>query len=117
MLQQRLRQSNIGGAANAKLPNGGSKGITPLSPCVEHVDIARELLSAHRSHIDGLMATLRMEMDVVRDFETILQDGEESDGPTEDDVLDYFESMQMCLDERTEMGNTLRKQLDQISQG
>jgi len=117
MLQQRLRQSSIGGAVNTKLPNGRSKGVTPLSPCVEHVDIARELLSAHRSHIDGLMATLRMEMDVVRDFETILQDGEESDRPTEDDVLDYFESMQMCLDERTEMGNTLRKQLDQISQG
>ena len=88
-------------------------------PELEHVGIAGALLSAHRYHIDGLMATLRVEMDVVRDFEASVQTGQiygAAAGPSEDDVLDYFESVQMCLDERAEMGNALRKALDKISE-
>jgi len=115
MLQNRLRQS-IAGAAGAKYSgiNGAGNGTAPLSPCVEHVDIARELLAVHRSHIDGLMAMLRMDMDTINNFEAILQDEQ---GPMEDDVLEYFESIQAGLEERFDMSKDLHSQLDKISRG
>jgi hypothetical protein len=112
MLQNRLRQSSVGGAG-AKYP--GNNGETNLSPCIEHVDIAQELLVVHRSHIDGLMATLRKDMDIINEFEAILQDDQQ--GPTEDDVLSYFESIQASLDERFDMSRNLHAELDKISRG
>lgn len=115
MLQKRLRQSSVGGAgAKYSGNNGAGNGGAPLSPCVEHVDIARELLAVHRSHIDGLMATLRMDMDIINNFEAILQDEQ---GPTEEDVLEYFESIQACLEERFDMSRELHSELDKISRG
>ena len=115
MLQKRLRQSSVGGAGAKYSGNKGAGiGGAPLSPCVEHVDIARELLAVHRAHIDGLMETLRMDMDVINNFEAILQDEQ---GPTEEDVLEYFESIQACLEERFDMGRELHSELDKISRG
>ena len=69
----------------------------------------------HRSHIDGLMATLRKDMDIINEFEAILQDDQQ--GPTEDDVLSYFESIQASLEERFDMSRNLHAQLDKISRG
>ena len=111
MLQNRLRQSSVGGAG-AKY--SGNNGEANLSPCIEHVDIAQELLVVHRSHIDGLMATLRMDMDIINEFEAILQDDQ---GPSEDDVLSYFESIQASLEERFDMSRNVHSQLDKISRG
>ena len=114
MLQKRLRQSSVGGAGKYSGSNGAGNTGAPLSPCVEHVDIARELLAVHRSHIDGLMATLRLDMDIINNFETTLQ---AEHGPTEEDVLEYFESIQACLEERFDMSRELHSQLDKISRG
>ena len=40
-----------------------------------------------------IMETLKVEMDALRDFETLLVEG---DGPSEEEVLQYFESVQIC---------------------
>jgi len=126
MLQNRLRQSSVGGAG-AKY--SGNKGEANLSPCIEHVDIAQELLVVHRSHIDGLMATLRMDMDIINEFEAILPtlrmdmdiinefEAILHQGPSEDDVLSYFESIQASLEERFDMSRNVHSQLDKISRG
>ena len=112
MLQNRLRKSSVGGAGTKY---SGNNGEANLSPCIEHVDIAQELLVVHRSHIDGLMATLRKDMDIINEFEAVLQDDDQ--GPTEDDVLSYFESIQTSLEERFDMSRNLHAELDKISRG
>lgn len=88
----------------------------PLSPsgAPEHMVIAVRLLKAHKDHVDSIMETLRMEMDVLRDFDKLL---EEPGRPMEEEVLNYFESVGLCLDQRTQAGLTLQSEMDMISRG
>mmetsp|Transcript_18030 Transcript_18030/g.24982 ORF Transcript_18030/g.24982 Transcript_18030/m.24982 type:complete len:110 (+) Transcript_18030:44-373(+) len=78
----------------------------------EHLSIARQLLDAHRMHVDKIMETLRVEMDSMRDFEhKIMNDKKLS----EEEVLTYFESIGLCLDQRTSSGEVLQDELDRIA--
>lgn len=86
----------------------------PLLPM--HTKIAYELLEAHKKHIDQIMETLKVEMDALKDFElTILEKGPVR--PTEEEVLDYFESLGLCLEQRKKAGMIMQKKMDRISHG
>lgn len=80
----------------------------------EHMVIAIRLLRAHKEHVDTVMGTLKIEMDTLRDFDNLL---EETGRPTEEEVLDYFESLGLCLDQRTQSGAQLQREMDRISRG
>jgi archaellum component FlaD/FlaE len=80
----------------------------------EHMVIAIRLLRAHKEHVDTVMETLKVEMDTLRDFDNLL---EETGRPTEEEVLDYFESLGLCLDQRTQSGSQLQREMDRISRG
>jgi len=80
----------------------------------EHMVIAIRLLRAHKEHVDTIMETLRVEMDTLRDFDSLL---EESGRPTEEETLDYFEAIGLCLDQRAQSGAMMQKELDLISRG
>lgn len=82
----------------------------------EHTRIAQALVEAHKKHVDIIMETLKVEMDALKEFElTMLEEGPLR--PTEDEVLDYFESVGLCLDQRAKAGAILQKRMDKISQG
>ncbi|KAG7351931.1 CLASP N terminal-domain containing protein [Nitzschia inconspicua] len=82
----------------------------------EHTKIAHQLLEAHKVHIDQVMEVLKVEMDALKDFELILlEDGPRR--PTEEEVLEYFESLGLCLEQRTKAGQILQRKMDRISQG
>lgn len=80
----------------------------------EHMVIAIRLLRAHKLHVDRIMETLKMEMDALRDFDRLL---EEAGRPTEEETLDYFESVGLCLDQRGQASAQLQHELDRISRG
>ena len=82
----------------------------------EHLNLAQTLLDAHREHMDKIMETLRLEMDTMKEFEELLM-SKDTSTPSEEQVLDYFESVGLCLDQRTESGKELQIAMDQISQG
>mmetsp|Transcript_15171 Transcript_15171/g.22283 ORF Transcript_15171/g.22283 Transcript_15171/m.22283 type:complete len:812 (-) Transcript_15171:155-2590(-) len=96
----------------------------------DHVKIGHQILLAHRNHIDELMETLRREMDSVGRFEILLAssqpqqsymngggDGGGGGALTEEDVLEYFEAVAVCLEERSENGKRFEQTLDKISRG
>ncbi|CAB9501548.1 cytoplasmic linker associated protein [Seminavis robusta] len=85
---------------------------TPLLP--EHYIIAEQLLRVHKTHVDQIMETLKIEMDTLRDFEQSL---EHEQAPSPEQVLDYFESVGLCLDQRTTAGNIMQREMDRISKG
>ena len=146
MLQERLRGVAFplpgGGELDPSQASSGSEGqgqegilTASLSHCPEHLSIAEELLAAHKSSMDELMQTLRVEMDVLRDFELMIrlsqEEGENSQSgrnrnnipsgaakrPTNEDVLDYFECVALCIDERTDIGEKLCSDIDRIGRG
>lgn len=81
-----------------------------------HTKIAYELLEAHKTHVDQVMETLKVEMDALKDFEMImLEQGPLR--PSEEEVLEYFESLGLCLEQRKKAGSILQKKMDRISQG
>eukprot|EP00980_Cylindrotheca_fusiformis_P015562 scaffold4445_cov132-Cylindrotheca_fusiformis.AAC.5 len=82
-------------------------------PMPEHLKIAHELLESHKQHVDHIMETLKVEMDALRDFETLLLEGRAD----ETEVLQYFESVVLCLEARTKAGTMLQQKMDKISQG
>lgn len=82
----------------------------------EHIRIAQEVLEAHKKHVDQVMETLKVEMDALKEFEVILLDGAPQ-RPTEDEVLEYFESVGLCVEQRAKAGSILQKKMDKISQG
>lgn len=86
--------------------------VVPSAP--EHMVIAIRLLRAHKLHVDRIMETLKMEMDALRDFDRLL---EQAGRPTEEEVLDYFESVGLCLDQRSQASARLQLELDRISRG
>ena len=63
------------------------------------------------------METLKVEMDALKDFELVLLEESPKGRPTEDEVLEYFESVGLCLEQRTKAGSILQKKMDRISQG
>lgn len=98
-----------------EVPNATPKSTgTPLAAAPEHMVIAIRLLRAHKAHVDAIMETLKIEMDTLRDFDKLL---EEPGRPLEEEVLDYFESVGLCLDQRTQAGASLQREMDQISRG
>jgi hypothetical protein len=94
-------------------PLSPTKNVAASQP-PEHMVIAIRLLRAHKVHVDRIMEILRMEMDALRDFDQLL---EESGRPTEEEVLDYFESVGLCLDQRSQTSAQLQHELDRISRG
>ena len=62
------------------------------------------------------MEILKVEMDALKDFELVLLEHEPR-RPTEDEVLEYFESVGLCMEQRTKVGSILQKRMDKISKG
>ncbi|VEU34818.1 unnamed protein product [Pseudo-nitzschia multistriata] len=81
-----------------------------------HTKIAYELVEAHKLHIDQVMETLKVEMDALKDFELVLLE-QGPVRPTEEEVVEYFESLGLCLEQRKKAGAILQKKMDRISQG
>lgn len=87
----------------------------------ENYQVANQLLAAHKLYIDDLMESLRGEMNTVRDFETLLvksQSHPRDDGaygPSEDDVLKYYEAVYSYLDKGGDNSIKLRKEMERIS--
>lgn len=86
----------------------------PVQQAPEHMVIAIRLLRAHKEHVDSIMETLRIEMDTLRDFDRLL---EQAGRPTEEEVLDYYESVGLCLEQRSAAGARLQQELDRVSRG
>jgi hypothetical protein len=86
----------------------------PPTQAPEHMGIAIRLLRSHKEHVDTIMETLKVEMDTLRDFDKLL---EKSGRPTEEEVLDYFEALGLCLDQRSQSGIVLQREMDRISRG
>ena len=112
-LQERFRQSS----SNLVEAPEESAPVDDTLVHTEHKQIAEQLLEAHRIHVDKIMETLRMEMDALKEFEQLVLDETRPTRPTEDEVLDYFESVGLCLDQRTTSGKELQKEMDRISKG
>jgi hypothetical protein len=55
-------------------------------------------------------------MDALKDFELILLE-EGPRRPSEEEVLEYFESVGLCLEQRSKAGTILQKRMDRISMG
>lgn len=134
LLQERLK-----GAEQARDVGNGRSGTNGESSeskvreaaSSENLQVAMQLLQAHKTYIDELMENLRLEMNVVRDFETVVTKakrqkedniggdaaGESGNGihPSEDEVLGYFEMVYGFLDKGAENGLKLRKAMDQVS--
>lgn len=91
-----------------------SSSASLVSTAPEHMVIAIRLLRAHKAHVDQIMETLKIEMDTLRDFDRLL---EEPGRPSEEEVLDYFESVGLCLDQRLQAGQQLQREMDRISRG
>ena len=112
--------ANVGATAETPIsvdPPGAVGGQAPAQ-LPEHVVIAQDLLEAHKAHVDQIMETLKIEMDALKDFEHALMTSPGTrEYVTEEEVLEYFESVGLCLDQRTSAGNTLRKGMDRISKG
>mmetsp|Transcript_27941 Transcript_27941/g.67990 ORF Transcript_27941/g.67990 Transcript_27941/m.67990 type:complete len:533 (-) Transcript_27941:35-1633(-) len=83
----------------------------------EHIKIAQDLLESHKQHVDQIMETLKVEMDALRDFEAVLMEQNQNGRPSEEEVLQYFESVGLCLEARTKAGTILQTKMDKISQG
>jgi len=94
--------------------NGSEISDHPHLPI--HTKIAYELLEAHKLHIDQVMETLKVEMDALKDFEFILLE-QGPVRPTEEEVVEYFESLGLCLEQRKKAGTIMQKKMDRISQG
>ena len=97
--------------------DGGSMGKKPS----ENYLISNQLLAAHKNYIDELMESLRTEMNTVRDFETVLVQSQSNPnnaglyGPTEDEVLRYYEAVYSYLDKGAENSVKLRNEMERIS--
>jgi hypothetical protein len=60
------------------------------------------------------MDTLRMEMDGLKEFDQLVIDESKPTQPTEEEVLDYFESgVGLCLDQQTAGGKEAQNGLHQ----
>jgi hypothetical protein len=119
ILQERLfRQSSSNLRSSSNLVEESEQQSNPLTESpAEQLQIAQQLLEAHRNHVDKIMETLRMEMDALKEFEQLVIDESKPTRPTDEEVLDYFESIGLCLDQRTASGKELQREMDRISKG
>lgn len=105
-----------------KTPRRGLAMSSPKAPASnhsagsapEHIVIAIRLLRAHKSHVDQIMETLKLEMDTLRDFDRLL---EQPGRPSEEELIVYYESVELCLEQRLAAGLELRKEMNRISAG
>lgn len=87
----------------------------------ENYLISNQLLAAHKNYIDQLMESLRTEMNTIRDFESTLVHSQNNPdsagmyGPTEDEVLKYYENVYAYLDKGAENSMKLRNEMERIS--
>lgn len=87
----------------------------------ENYLVSNQLLAAHKQYIDDLMEGLRSEMNTIRDFETLLvksqnHPGEDGTyGPSEDDILKYYEAVYAYLDKGSQNCIKLRQEMERIS--
>lgn len=95
-------------------PGTSKSSVSTSSQAPEHMVIAIRLLKAHKDHVDTIMETLRIEMDTLRDFDKLL---EEAGRPNEEEVLDYYESVGLCLEQRAAAGAKLQQELNRVSRG
>ena len=95
-------------------PNPRTEANSPGGPAPEHMILAIRLLRAHKMHVDQIMETLKMEMDTLRDFDRLL---EEPGRPTEEELINYYEAVDLCLEQRLQAGRELRREMDRISAG
>ena len=107
---------------NSSLQNSANGGNTGGPRPNENYTVANQLLSAHKSYIDELMESLRTEMNTVREFEASLLQSKSnlssnggSYGPTEDEVLKYYETVYGFLERGTENGTKLREAMEKVS--
>lgn len=118
ILQERLlRQSSSNLRSSSNLFEDSEQSNPVSESPAEQLQIAQQLLEAHRNHVDKIMETLRMEMDALKEFELLVIDESKPTRPTEEEVLDYFESIGLCLDQRTASGKELQREMDRISKG
>jgi CLASP N terminal len=94
--------------------NSNTTPSSATQPPPEHIVIAIRLLRAHKSHVDQIMETLKLEMDTLRDFDRLL---ELPGRPTEEELITYYESIDLCLQQRYNANMTLRKEMNQLSTG
>jgi hypothetical protein len=118
ILQERLfRQSSSNLRSSSNLVEESEQSNPATESPAEQLQIAQKLLEAHRNHVDKIMETLRMEMDALKEFEQLVIDESKPTRPTEEEVLDYFESIGLCLDQRTASGKELQREMDRICKG
>jgi hypothetical protein len=91
--------------------------MDPSIPMAEHIIIANQLLEAHQKHVDSIMETLKIEMETIREFEQILIDNSRTARPSADEVVEYFESVTLCLEQRASAAEILQREMDRISKG
>ena len=104
--------TNTPKSSRSASPKGSAQSAASTAP--EHMIIAIRLLRAHKSHVDQIMETLKMEMDTLRDFDRLL---EEPGRPTEEELINYYEAVDLCLEQRLAAGRDLRREMDRISAG
>jgi hypothetical protein len=112
-------QSSLIGSTSTNivdLAHLGADEIANHPSLPEHIKIAHQLLEAHKVHVDQVMEVLKVEMDALKDFELILLE-KGPRRPTEEEVLEYFESLGLCLEQRTKAGQILQRKMDRISKG
>ena len=105
-------------ANGGKTTNSNGADNSPMVTVVlpEHTRIAHALLEAHKKHVDVIMETLKVEMDALKEFELIMLE-EGPLRPNEDEVLEYFESVGLCVEQRAKAGAILQKKMEKISEG
>lgn len=81
-----------------------------------HHDIAKKLVAAHKKAIDDMMEIIAVEMNTLQEFENDVENGN-SGKPSEDDVLNYFEALGLCLSKKGEVDKELRKTMEEVSGG
>jgi len=133
LLQERLKGAESGRGGDVGNGMSGTNGeCSDGNMGDDNLIVASQLLQAHKTYIDELMENLRSEMNVVRDFETVVakarkrkedavvQGGENSGDdhatyPTEDEVLGYYATVYNFLDKGGENSLKLREAMDNVS--
>ena len=109
-----LTYTNTNTSKSGHSPSPNTAASSPGGPAPEHMILAIRLLRAHKMHVDQIMETLKMEMDTLRDFDRLL---EEPGRPTEEELINYYEAVDLCLEQRLQAGRELRREMDRISAG
>jgi hypothetical protein len=103
------------GASATMITSTSTTTKTTTTTTPEHVLIAIQLLRSHKSHVDQVMETLRIEMDVLRDFDNALTS--EPGRPTELELLEYYERVDLCVEQRIASATAFRAVMERISRG